>query len=367
MSKVGFIIHFFIILFLPMVGKLHAAANEFSWEGEVTKVSDQLYLGTVKGKPHLSLVMQNVRYNKNALYAWRKFAAYKKTVAETLESPGLDYFKSVLNDSDLMGFGSTEVWVSAIVSRTVNQLKENFKNHGFIGPAKEDIDYENSKDEREKKLDVHIACTVASSPRALITGHMGIENYSSTERQISLPLHSFAAKVMLMRNPERRFMINAPVWAMLHIMAKVPELKGHLFLGTLEMEKQLLLKKPLMGKLAKGNLKEFIVAFKQSSDYEGEKIFNARKLEFWRDFSYRQNTEVLLEDLEKFPPIISVHRGEDKKTNGMTVFEPSDRLKIAIEISKQDPDYSFVFSEPFLPGSGTYYIAVDLKALAAEF
>jgi len=75
--------------------------------------------------------------------------------------------------------------------------------------------------------------TVATSPEALLTSHMGISRtWESAFLQaqqppqlqklpyVSLALHSFAAKVMKMRNPKKAYMLNAPAPEMREILIK---------------------------------------------------------------------------------------------------------------------------------------------------
>jgi hypothetical protein len=66
--------------------------------------------------------------------------------------------------------------------------------------------------------------TVTSSLNAIFITYMGvtasIEGVRSGTRGISFDLHSFAAKIMLMRNPKRLYQINQPVLQMGNILIK---------------------------------------------------------------------------------------------------------------------------------------------------
>ncbi|MES2253232.1 MAG: hypothetical protein V4482_06085 [Pseudomonadota bacterium] len=79
--------------------------------------------------------------------------------------------------------------------------------------------------------------TVTSSTGALVTTHLGIARSIEDTisklptKNVSMCLHKFAAQVMLMRNPELRYMFNRPYTEMAKILKKVMP-KSALFLGT---------------------------------------------------------------------------------------------------------------------------------------
>ena len=95
--------------------------------------------------------------------------------------------------------------------------------------------------------------TVTTNANALITSHMGVTmsvegaarrlKGHSQAKGTSVDLHAFAAKVMLMRNPLRKYMINAPMRDMEKIIAKA--LPNSIHVGTKEQEAIIMERKDL--------------------------------------------------------------------------------------------------------------------------
>ncbi len=275
--------------------------------------------------------------------------------------------------------------------------------------------------------------TVTSNPNALLTSHMGIA--ASVEgalgqrpRGISVDLHSFGAKVMRMRNPDRRFMINAPAFAMEKILIdKLPA--GSLFIGTREM-RQVLQERASMdfnaflaseeGLSNQADVHEFINSdienelnrqrelqkyvahcVKEGKTHkEAEALFlHTKKLEFvdivdgklvrsearikngiedsllidFKSFKNRyaypkiDNLENgFLSLMEKYPPLLSVDEEMGRHfENRLTIFDPKSPDDVWMTVDESNRQtYDWLFQEPFKPAGKTHYIVVDLETLA---
>jgi hypothetical protein len=325
---------------------------------------------------------------------------------------GSDHFHEVLTKVDP---NKNDIWVAYITS-----------NSDVRHIEKDDVeDYLNSYNITKTGFCENIVMyvTVTTSPNALITSHMGVslshEGLKKQIRGVSKDLHSFGAYVTLLQNPNRKYMVNAPVAVMGSIIASaVP--KGTFFAGNDEFlpifEKEIIdLEKKMQELPNKDKIRQDIY---EDADLKQE-IVNNRLDRVKKQFDnqeidqkeYNLITELTLEparlqsqflvnndgkitiseelvnkewqkrlevsvglarkkpyyDLLKKngPPIISVD-GKDGKTakNRMTIFNKSNPNESWLVIERGNPDYDWIFTEPFEPAGLTFYIAVDLQALA---
>ena len=219
------------------------------WENKIQLTSDGLYVAKIKNQ-NLWLVMERV--DNNNIDSWKRYATVQKdlrvtTFASKFEKKfndvGSQHFYKVLHE---VPRDKNEVWVAYITSDlnakstdisycyNADVLEEYYK---AIYSAKQQTAFKPTKFNEHLKM----FFTVTSSPNALVTSHMGISasaegSISGRPKGISVDLHSFAAKVMLIRNPDRKYMINAPAFAMEKIMVdSLP--KDAVFVGTREMKK----------------------------------------------------------------------------------------------------------------------------------
>ena len=182
-------------------------SEQFDFEKNIEKIGDGFYRGKIQHNDYQYLwcVMERIEPSSTQQKYWQEYALSQvKNEAEVMnrwaesekkENQGARYFELVLNNK------YPETWVSYVTSDKDPQPTMMDKNH------------------------IKMYMSVVSSKEALITSHMGIsitvESITKKPaRGISLSLHSFAAKVMLMENPERRFMINSPLVDMAVILIK---------------------------------------------------------------------------------------------------------------------------------------------------
>lgn len=246
---------YYLFCFIGMyVSALQSSShpNDDFWGDEhlIQHPSDGFYYGRMVScaEQKLWLVMEKV--NAQNIEYWKQYINVQsngRVVARNSQILGSDgkpiqkgstgdgsrHFKRVLNETPL---AQNEIWI-AYISHSKN-VPQKITYEDIKGYSPESLDYHSGSD-FTKSIEMFV--TITSSKHALITSHLGIavsaENIASRQRRTSLDLHSFAAKVMLIRNPERKYMITAPVFAMGNIIAKA--LPDHVYCGTREMRKRL--------------------------------------------------------------------------------------------------------------------------------
>ena len=179
-------------------------------------VPDQFYKAKISERD-IYLIMERVSDSNYA--QWLAYAVQQSS--DRLANDGNLHFKNALNQAS---YRENEVWV-AYATTHVEQEYNALKSDKML-----------------------IFMSVISSPKALVTTHMGISKTEEAQRNpvnsrgLSMYLHSFAAKVMLQRNPSRQFMVTVPAYTMTRIMNKhLP--KEAIFIGTKEQEQNILERK----------------------------------------------------------------------------------------------------------------------------
>lgn len=399
---------------------------------QIRKLSDDFYVARIPDN-QLSLVMERVD-NRN-FKSWIQYARLQSNPRIVMKaqnkqpsftSEGASYFyKSLINYFPLKPL---EVWVAYITKEeNPEKIPDSMSNYNV-----ETLSKGNGFSEK-----IQMFVTIVTTPQALITSHIGVS--ASIEgilygrvRGVSMDLHSFAAKVMLMRNPERRFMINSPVDAMENIFVRSISSPGSLFIGTREMkqimEERKMIPQEIFEKEARERkAKDVIKKAEEEKEEWNRKLANAlgsgyadpdkedaviediksqlRKnnliamgpekqfiieqekveekinllMSIEEDYESFRNpfmgkdssrlTDELLALMEKHPPLLSVD-GKNTRTieNRLTIFNPQELSQPWLIITRDDNSfytYRWMFSEPFKNDQDrTYYIAVDLKALA---
>ena len=214
-----------------------------TYEKSILEVEGKYYVGKMQGKD-LWIAMERI-CDEN-IKDWTNFAEVQSCPqAEYFvfeekgisTSQGTTWFEKVLKETS---YTQNEIWVAYITSCPYLSYTPN----KFSGYGKRCIDNYYKHEARQVPLkfliEDHFAnyikmfVTVTSSPTAKITSHMGIaksaESFLDPVKDVSMDLHAFCAKVMLQRNPERRYMVNAPATIMEYIMAMNTEV----YIGTRE-------------------------------------------------------------------------------------------------------------------------------------
>lgn len=423
----------FLVIFCFWLSPVWASAEIVLDSGEhlyphIQKVDNGLYFAKMKGQ-HLYLAMERV--TKDNIRQWRQYAAVQSNPrvvgwASTLvdsdgsrrqggsTGDGAAHFGLVLDHS---GLTSDEVWVAYVTSdkdpkhipdrMTVYSAEDVYpKPHGFASHIK-------------------MYVTVTSSPQALITSHMGIAASAegvkgNRPKGISVPLHSFAAQVMKRRNPDRRYMVNAPVPAMTSILLeKMPP--HSVFVGTREMRKEMKrnlhisfeeflqqnpnLRREISEKIqakakkelnrensylqellseearltevkeiaAKSHLLEMnpdgflIISKKKMQDSIKERVeqeFEELKNPwFLPSKEQTRDSKAFLKIMENHPPLLSVDKISSIE-NSFIIYDRDNPNNSWLQVEKGNPDYRWIFTDPFHPAGSASFIVIDLTNLA---
>ncbi len=396
----------------------------------ITKVDDGLYFARMASHPDLYLAMEKV--NHENYDRWYRYAqlqgnpriiGYVQSVSKASGKPisigdGTVHFKSALESIDPK---KNEMWIAYI---TRDARPQHIPPSMRLYKPK-DIEQVNAPFAK----DIQMFVTVTSSHDALLTSHIGVaasaESILSRQRTpgVSMDLHSFGAKVMQMRNPRRRYMINAPAPAMAIILLEA--LPKGVFIGTRQMREEMqtslsltlqdfeeknpnlretFLKAALSGdsqkmdhlnaQLAKmednSEKEKFVgsVSLKGSAleigpnglyyisqakaqslaQKELERRFSFEKNPYWMPEKSnprgKQDSRAFLELMEKHPPILSVQYLEGRQ-EALTIYEPQRPTKVWLEVRRDDPAYNWLFfSEASYPSGTTCYCLTDLLELA---
>jgi hypothetical protein len=354
---------------------------------DLQKIDNDFYRGKI---PEKDLWMVMERVNETNIRSWQTYSTVQSNsrcidyVSSLCDKDGKRFLqKGSLGDGSIhfhkvlqnIAYNTNEVWVAYITkAKSPEKIPDSmiFYNAGNI----ETRDYPFAKD-------IEMFVSVTSSPGALVTTHMGIgsslEGVVRRSKGTSVDLHSFAAKVMLLRNPQRKYMINAPVAAMEKILATA--LPSGLHVGTREMQSK-------MEKRLSVTKEQFIAdiprkkeKIEQLAKIEGNswRVQRAKCLESIRangsldeqfkdyqtPYSFKlainkeTQTEEFLAFMEKHPPILS------KKDGKITIFDPKSPSTPALTIdTEKDESYKWMAENTFRPGLGLHHIAIDLLALA---
>jgi hypothetical protein len=158
---------FFVVLFInSSFLRIEAAEHQMSSAsldfGNIKKISETSYEGTLQSRPDLKFIMEKAGQYHHLMFVSDQSA----------RNAGNDYFRRVLQELS----SSYDVWVAYVQ----DSGKKSSKN-------------------------IHIMMTVITTFNALLTSHMGIfKTPWSQEKSLSIPLHAFAAKVSLMRDPKKK-------------------------------------------------------------------------------------------------------------------------------------------------------------------
>lgn len=362
---------------------------------QVQKINENFYVAKV---PEQNFCLAMERVNERTQPLWFQYAKVQSSpcavgIARHFEpeftSAGSSYFEKVL---ELVSYFHNEIWVAYVtIAKDPQEIPENMRDYNI-----EDI-YEEINDFAK---DIQMFVTVTTTPNALVTSHMGVSAsiegiLNNRKRGVSMELHSFAAKVMLMRNPNRRFMINSPTTAMAKIILNSLPAKT-VYVGTKEMEELMkapqnmafaLKKQASRNELENKDFKDMAKKTKSSdlvkmlhqekfviSQKDIEKKLNFklkyRKQSPFSDQPFRSTTRNIIEFMKKHPPILSVD-GENCRSikDCLTIFDPQNPGEPWLIIDRNNfesqANYQWIFCEPFQNWKDhTHYIAVELKALA---
>lgn len=403
---------------------------------EIIKVNDDFYYGRMAGK-NLWHVMERVT-DRN-FHLWKHYinqqVIYHSTVDGHPNAPKNRGIRNEIFEDVLRTRGSHEIWVNYITKAKIPEpIPESMStynaNYIYDKTRINDVQYMNTlKDPKHSfATDIEIVVTVTSAPSALITTHLGIAAsiegvLFGREKMTSLFLHSFGAKVMLMRNPNRKYMVNSPEWTMESLI--VIALPGAVYVGTREELKTLKERLPItfevwseqnkeeydklredLRREMKNKLHDLQYEYESMSfqDKEARKlgyeqylkshyllemgedgkyvvsegklnaIVEERMKEAYKKFKTpyyfepamlnKETTSAeYLKYMEKYPPLLSVTNGNMGMVK-FIIFDKDNPDKPWLTVEESNYDYSWMFQFPFMPHGRTHYLVVDLAALA---
>lgn len=429
-------IYFILILFSFFRPESLASDEPLQEKDEssfIKQSTDDFYFGRMRSSSgkHLWLVMERVTNKNRSL--WDDYISVQSN-ARVIEFAGAHRGK----DGTLLQKGSTgdgsllfknvlmktpldlnEVWVAYITKNA--QIPEKIHANDLCMYNPKCI---GNKTGTSFTRNIEMFMTVTSSSQGLLTSHMGITAsvegiISNREKRTSLDLHSFAAKVMRQRNPNRQFMLNAPVFAMENLMVKA--LPGDTFVGTIEMRetlqkaqsmskeqfcemkredilealrneacqeadeenyrlerrmnrvkheqaiKEVVASLPSFTLIKMGQNNRFVVCDdKIASQYSSRLDDDFHRFKNPFPFPLAKPDEQgkgLLKYMEKNPPLLSAKSFSGERE--FTLFDPKNSNQVWLTLNQVNRDqYDWLFRRPFFPMGTTHYFAVDLEALA---
>lgn len=203
----------------------------------VKKINNDLYIEHIGGK-NLSVIMVRM-YNDHILDSWKQYAKAQaclrairlgQTIEPSFTNDGSQHFQEALQQIDP---SKNELWVAYLTNIAEYEPIWGMSSYELSEMVPPRHDW-------AKNIIMYM--TVTSSPKALLTSHTGVsksvEGLQTQCSRVSMYLHALGAKVMHMRNPLRRHMVNAPAFSMESILVKaLPQ--NSLFVGTHEHKREL--------------------------------------------------------------------------------------------------------------------------------
>ena len=315
---------------------------------DVIKISDDLYVGKVRENFYLAME----RIDASNIDMWKNYAQKQETAVRrgysNLSLDGIGHFILVL-DQFREGIikPSNELWVAYASNKPVTK--------------KTDLNL----DAPLKNPSIEMFVTVISSPEALLTSHMGIsrtvENFIALEKEPptaikhpyqSVDLHSFAAKVMKIRDPRKKYMLTAPAIAMRNILIKrMPP--NSVFVGDDLYQKRIEAAEndpmTLLGE------RELRVKANETPTEREERLQSVTQKDYKRN-----DIKEKFSWLKTNPPRIIRTNGKEKTF----LIQNPDRTPL-VTFDQSSPIYQFIFTEPYRDkGILLPYILIDLDMLA---
>ncbi len=322
------------------------------WAANVQKISDDLYSGKVNDQFYVCLE----RVDHKNIDMWEGYAKQQESAGERMN---LKYLQTVDGSRRFMSI--MKAYKSGNIAHT-NELWVAYASNVAI-KERAKLNYLNGS----SNPNIEMFVSVVTSPDALITSHMGISRtweaaLSLEQKQPTLKkqsdqsmhLHSFAAKVMKMRDPKKVYMLTAPAVAMRNIfIKKMPE--NSVFVGDSIYEQQIKAaeKDPMTLLSPALDLKE---KKGETAQHREERLKKSAE-EMVRYINLKEKVSLLKTSPSR---IIRVIDGRKQK---FTIEKPDEAPLVTFDQSTKT--YQWMYTEPyedrglFLP-----YVLVDLEKLA---
>lgn len=352
MKKIFSIVIIITSLWLRLSAAVHQPKQEEKSYSGVTTISDDLYVGKVADEFYVAIE----RVDKSNIDMWKQYARIQWFCGQKFHSKylpdlgGIEFFKMVL-DQYKKGIikPCNELWIVYASNKPVSskaQLNVDVFSDKILNPS------------------IEMFCTVITSANALITSHMGmsrtieaaydLEQGSTTRKKHSyqsMYVHSFAAEVFQMINPQKRYMLFTPLPLMRSIvLRKMP--MNTVFIGDNRYQERL----KAVQKDPKILVDESVLTDmkKQKTSLEYGQLVTKIAQQMYDYLACAEKINLLKTN----PPRII------KSQQGFIIQKPDKEL--LVEIFPDTEIYQWLFTRPYqTDGIDIPYILVDLAALAA--
>lgn len=288
----------------------------------LSKISDDLYTGKVNDSFYLAMERVGDK-NVDDWYGYAQNQQERITAERALDPGGVEYFERVIESYKYMIIKpQNEVWVAYASDKKV-QKKAQLKDSDDV-----------------KHIEMFV--TVITTPEALLTTHMGISrSYEAAiaanrvkQPNQSMHLHSFAAKVMKQRYPNKVYMMTAPMDVMRSLFIKnLPA--DSIFLGDDSYQKEIeIIEKDHKKILTAEQLKRKT----HESDADYEKRIKDEAQELYKSLKIKEK----MAWLKTNPPRIAVVIDKNLEYQKFTIYNPDGKELVAFD--KTNPNYQWIFT-----------------------
>lgn len=323
----------------------------------VTKISNDLYTGKVRDEFYVAME----RVDKNTVNSWLAYSQLQEHQAQQL----IDQKSQCLKDKSGMSYTKLVLGLfkKGIIDPTLHDLWIAYASTTPVtGTIKLNIDG------KTPNSSIDMFMTVITSQNALLTSHMGISRTveSATDLQEkdsrrkkhpyqSMDLQSFAAKVMLLQNSQKKYMLNPPVVSMRSIMLKTMP-KNSVFIGDNLYQKELekVKKNNYKGNLIflEGQIITYLDEFNTINPKQAKTLPDPQETQYQTDFIDHE-----VSGLNTNPPRII------RKGNTFTIQNNDTSPLVTFDSSSKT--YQWLFTQPYEDiGLIIPYVLVDLNELA---
>jgi hypothetical protein len=312
----------------------------------VKKINCGLYVGKVADGFYLAMK----RIDQNNIDDWLQYALFQGSAYSHIplkkylpDSSGIGHFRQVLSSYEQSEIiHNNELWVAYASNKPI------------------------TKGDKPRNSFIEMFLTVVTSPKALITSHMGISRTWEAAYDLqqnppkrkkhpyqSVHLHSFAAKVMKLIDPKKVYMLTAPTPLMSKILLmKMPT--GSVFIGDNFYQKKLNeIKKDPKKLLTEWDLK---VIEKETVQDRDERLKEAVDF-LYKDYKCKEKFSLLKTN----PPRII-------RTNNQGFIIQNSNGKTLVTFDRDVSTYQWMFTAAYKDSGLTLpYVLVDLDELSKIF
>lgn len=182
----------------------------------------------LSGKPGLNVVMEQLNYDNHSLWSayGRKQASYHGLAAARHKdragsyvavSDGSDHFRDVINEWPI---ADAVTWVTYVTRQNppIPITQANMENYDLVDLSKL------LPHHFPFAQNIEMFVTVTTVPSSPVAVHLGIaftvERALDRSGGLSIPMHAFAARVLMRQNPQKRYLLFTPADSMLRLVQR---------------------------------------------------------------------------------------------------------------------------------------------------